>query len=131
MKAVLILLAALAAEPAAGEVPTKKIEPHSKEAYAKHIAGLKKKVPARGFTVIIQKPFVVIGDESPAVVKTRAERTVKWAVERLKKSYFKKDPDEILDVWLFKDKASYEKHAAYYDAIYAAQGKDYQESLLQ
>jgi len=71
---------------------------------------LKKKVP-KGFTVVIQHPFVVIGDESPAMVKRRAVGTVKWAVDRLKRAYFTKDPDEILDIWLFKDDESYRKHA--------------------
>jgi hypothetical protein len=53
---------------------------------------------------------VVIGDGGHAAVKTSATRTVRWAVERLKKDYFKKDPLEILDIWLFKDKASYRKY---------------------
>jgi hypothetical protein len=35
---------------------------------------------------------------------------VKWAVERLKRMYFKKDPEHIIDIWLFKDRRSYEKH---------------------
>jgi hypothetical protein len=83
---------------------------HGKADYAKHIAALKKKVPSRGFTVVVQTPFVVIGDESSAVVKQRAEGTVKWAVDRLKESYFSKEPSEILDVWLFKDDKSYMKH---------------------
>jgi len=78
--------------------------------YAQHMMELKKKVPGEQFTIIIQQPFVVIGDESPATVKRRAEGTVRWAVERLKKAYFAKDPTEILDIWLFKDKTSYEKH---------------------
>jgi hypothetical protein len=38
-------------------------------------------------------------------------RTVKWAVDKLKQEYFSKDPKEILDIWLFKDAASYEQHA--------------------
>jgi len=72
---------------------------------------LKKKIPkGRGFTVFIQNPFVVIGDEKPATVKARSNSTVKWAVHRLKKAYFKKDPEDIIDIWLFKDKKSYEKH---------------------
>jgi hypothetical protein len=79
------------------------------EDYAKHVIELKKKVPW-GFTVIIQKPFVVIGDESPGMVRSRAENTVKWAAERLKRMYFKKDPDHIIDIWLFKDRDSYLKH---------------------
>jgi len=43
-------------------------------------------------------------------VRVRAERTVKWAVDKLKQDYFKNDPDEILDIWLFADEASYKKH---------------------
>ncbi len=78
--------------------------------FQRHVAALRKKVPKDGFTVVIQKPFVVVGDESPAMVRRRALGTVKWAVDRLKRDYFKKDPAEILDIWLFKDKASYRKH---------------------
>lgn len=78
--------------------------------YAQHVMKLKRKVPPKGFTILIQHPFVVIGDESPAALRQRAQRTVKWAVDRLKESYFTKDPAEILDIWLFRDKASYQKH---------------------
>jgi len=78
--------------------------------YTQHLKGLKKKVPKKGFTIVIQKPFVVIGDESPAVVRLRAENTVKWATEKLKHMYFKKDPNDIIDIWLFKDRHSYLKH---------------------
>ena len=78
---------------------------------AQHIMALKGKLPGKGFTVLVQKPFVVVGDESPPVVRRRAEQTVAWAVTRLKSMYFKKDPDDIIDIWLFKDEASYRKHA--------------------
>jgi len=97
------LLAVLAAAGAAAA-------PFTDADYTRHVAALKKKVPKEGFTVVIQKPFVVVGDESPAMVRRRAVRTVKWAVDRLKRDYFKKDPAEILDIWLFRDKASYHKH---------------------
>lgn len=78
--------------------------------FAKHVAELKKKLPTNKFSVVIQPPFVVVGDESPVEVVRRAEGTVKWAVERLKQDFFAKDPKEILDVWLFKDEQSYEKY---------------------
>jgi hypothetical protein len=78
--------------------------------YAQHVMELRKKTPSADFHVALAPPFVVVGDESAAVVKMRAERTVKWAVDRLKAEYFKKDPPAIIDVWLFKDKASYDKH---------------------
>ena len=76
--------------------------------YARHIEALKQRLPRDGFTIIVQKPFVVIGDEKPDVVRSRSIRTVKWAVDRLKATYFDKDPDVILNVWLFKDKDSYQ-----------------------
>lgn len=78
--------------------------------YARHIVELKKKVPKEGFTVLLQRPFVVVGDESPEIVRWHSEKTVKWAVERLKEAYFTRDPTEILDIWLFQDKGSYEKY---------------------
>lgn len=66
---------------------------------------------AADFSFVIQRPFVVVGDESKEAVKERAVGTVKWAVDRLKQDFFPKDPNEILNIWLFKDAASYEKHA--------------------
>ena len=78
--------------------------------YEQHVKSLKKKVP-QGFTIIIQKPFIVIGDESPDNVKLRAEKTIKWTVDMLKQDYFEKDPDDIIDIWLFKDEESYYKYA--------------------
>ncbi|MBN1854440.1 MAG: hypothetical protein JW829_17040 [Pirellulales bacterium] len=79
--------------------------------YAQHLITLKKKIPSTEFTVIIQHPFVVIGDESPAMVRRRSTGTVQWAVDKLKQAYFTKDPQQIIDIWLFKDEASYRKHA--------------------
>ena len=52
--------------------------------YAQHILKLKKRLPHENFTVLIEAPFVVIGDESAAQVQRRAEGTVRWAVKRLK-----------------------------------------------
>lgn len=79
--------------------------------FEQHIARLKKQLPQDEFTFVVQSPFVVIGDEPPAVVRQHAANTVKWTVDLLKKDYFTKDPPEILDIWLFKDTASYHRHA--------------------
>lgn len=79
--------------------------------YAEHITQLKARLPADGgFTIVRAPPFVVIGDEPADTVRRRATDTVKFAVDRLKRDYFAKDPADILDIWLFKDKESYEKH---------------------
>lgn len=78
--------------------------------YSQHIRQLKPNLPSADFTYLVQKPFVVIGDESSERVQQRAVQTVKWAVDRLKNDYFRDDPDEIINIWLFKDKTSYDKH---------------------
>jgi len=78
--------------------------------YAVHIHGLKKRLPHDKFHIVLQPPFVVVGDQSQTMVRRHATQTVQWTVDRIKRQYFKKDPDEIIDVWLFKDTESYEKH---------------------
>ena len=77
--------------------------------FAQHVMKLKAKLP-KGFSFVIQPPFVVIGDESPARVRLRAEQTVKWFSNHVHKLYFAKAPLKIYDIWLFKDKASYRKY---------------------
>lgn len=84
---------------------------HTAADFERHVGQLKKKLPGNGFTIVVTPPFVVIGDDDPDEVRRCAKQTVQWAVEKLKAAYFAKDPDEILDIWLFKDKESYEKHA--------------------
>jgi hypothetical protein len=77
-----------------------------------HIERLKKKLPGKEFTIVLEKPFVVVGDLPAADLRQRwAADTVRWTVTKLKAAYFPRDPIHILDIWLFKDKASYEKHA--------------------
>jgi hypothetical protein len=78
--------------------------------YAQHIRTLKRKLPSDDFRIVLQPPFVVVGDESAAAVRHRATGTIQWAVDRLKADYFSKDPSEIIDIWLFKDKPSYETY---------------------
>jgi len=83
---------------------------HGPADFAQHVMKLKRGLPP-GFTIVIEPPFVVLGDEEPAMVRKRAASTVRWAVERLKRAYFADDPDHILNVWLFRDDQSYRHHA--------------------
>src|SRR5688572_15936719 len=99
-----------AAAPAAVVFPTE-FGGFKKEEFQRHVEGLKKRLPSKEFTIVVQPPFVVVGDEPASVVQERAEGTIKWAVEKLKQDFFTQDPKEILDIWLFKNADSYEKHA--------------------
>ncbi len=78
--------------------------------YSEHLRKLIGQAP-RDFTTVSQPPFVVLGDEAPEVVRQRARQTVKWAVEKLKQDYFERDPQEIIDIWLFRDRESYTNNA--------------------
>ncbi len=79
--------------------------------YTQHIMELKKRLRNDNFHIVVQKPFVVVGDEALQTVQRRSISTVKWAVDRIRRDYFKRDPNEILDVWLFRDRTSYETNA--------------------
>ena len=92
------------------EVPALRSSTLGTPDFTRHVDQLKKSLPSREFSIVIQPPFVVVGDEPSGEVKRRAEGTVKWAVDRLKQDFFTKDPNEILNIWLFKDEASYKKH---------------------
>ena len=71
---------------------------------------LRNSLPA-AFTVVEQAPFVVAGDEAPATVRRRAASTVRWARDLLREQYFPQDLPEVWTVWLFRDDASYRRHA--------------------
>lgn len=83
---------------------------YSPAAVSNHLQQLQNKAP-KGFTVLWQPPFAVAGDVPPATVRWIATGTVAWASARLKQDFFAADPTEIVDVWLFKDDASYRRHA--------------------
>ncbi len=64
-----------------------------------------------GFTICVEPPFIVIGDEAAEVVNRRATGTVRWAAARLKKDFFPRDPADPINIWLFRDRHSYTNHA--------------------
>ncbi len=79
--------------------------------YAQAVARVRAQIPeGRGFSIVVERPFVVVGDGGLAAVRRRATGTVRWAVEKLKARYFSDDPDVVLAVWLFDDTPSYERH---------------------
>jgi len=83
----------------------------SADALAGRATALRERLGVRGFTVVIEPPFVVAGDEAPAEVERRAATTIHWSVKRLKDQYFAADPRVIVEVYLFSDADSYYRHA--------------------
>ena len=77
--------------------------------FAQHIMTLRHRLP-EGFTFVIQSPFIIIGDESPDMVKSRALHTVKAFSDAMKRQYFDTEPPCIFEIWLFKNEVSYRKY---------------------
>ncbi len=96
---------------AAAERPRDERSGFNDQDFAAHVNALKSKIPDdEPFHLFISKPFVVIGNGTEDQVRRCSEDTVQWAVEHLKKDYFDRDPKNIIDIWLFKDKSSYERY---------------------
>jgi hypothetical protein len=75
----------------------------------RHTVELKKKIPAIGtkFHLLIEPPFVVVGDLPDDALRNYSEKTVRWAVKLLKQDFFAREPAEIIDIWLFRSAESY------------------------
>ena len=82
----------------------------AEDRFAQHLVGLRKRLPGPEFRTTLAPPFVVVGDLSSEELDRYARTTVGWAVKHLKSLYFNREPAEILDVWLFKDAASYQRN---------------------
>jgi hypothetical protein len=76
----------------------------------RHIAALRERLHAKGLDleIRIEEPFVVVGNDDAATLARRAQ-TVRWAVDHFEKEFFDHRPTKILDIYLFNDKASYER----------------------
>ncbi|MDQ3368607.1 MAG: hypothetical protein M3680_24530 [Myxococcota bacterium] len=74
-------------------------------------AALETKLAGQGFTVLIEGPFVVVGDEGKARVKQRASGFMRWTIGLLEQDYFTKRPAKLIEVWLFKNEQTYRKGA--------------------
>lgn len=83
--------------------------PSAPSDFDEHVKLLRERVP-EGFTIVVEPPFVVIGDGPPASVEATSKRVVRWAADRLERAFFARRPERILNVWLFDGKESYERH---------------------
>lgn len=72
---------------------------------------LRERYGPHGLSVLVEPPFVIVGNEGPTELRRHAEGTVRWAVERLERDYFDAAPLDIVEVWLLGDDESYRAHA--------------------
>jgi hypothetical protein len=97
--AILMLTAGLAA----AEPSPKDLETRAKD--------LEKKLDGQGFTVLIEAPFVVVGDSPAKEVKKIATGFLRSKVQLMEKDFFAKRPEKLIEVWLFKSEKSFRSNA--------------------
>ncbi|MBN2344623.1 MAG: C39 family peptidase [Deltaproteobacteria bacterium] len=78
--------------------------------FVQHVIA-KRSMMTSNFVIMVEPPFVVFGNGTPAQVAVHAKQTVRWTVELLMRDYFTKEPTEILDIWVFEDQSSYMRYA--------------------
>lgn len=76
-------------------------------------AALEHKLAGQGFTVVVSPPFVVVGDEGRAKVASRVN-FVTWVLELIEKDFFAKQPDKVIEIWLFRNEKTYRAGAKKY-----------------
>jgi hypothetical protein len=106
MRKPLVALACLAV----GHIPLAAAEPSADELTTRR-AALETRLGGQGFTVVVEPPFVVIGDEAPATVKHHASGILHWSIQLLEAEYFKARPNKLIEIWLFKNEKTYRKGA--------------------
>lgn len=98
------------ARPPAPTTPQRETKPAA-DAYARHLERLGERLGGDGYTLLVEEPFVVVGEAHREQVEAYAREIVRWSVQRLKQAYFDQDPDHIIDIFLFEGAESYERHA--------------------
>ncbi|HUS32162.1 MAG TPA: hypothetical protein VMZ53_26865 [Kofleriaceae bacterium] len=96
-----------------GRAPLAHAEPTEKELSAR-AAELEKKLKGQGFTVLVEAPFVVVGDSGDKYVKKITTGFIRSKVALLEKDFFAKRPDRVLEVWLFHNEKSFRAGAKKY-----------------
>jgi hypothetical protein len=88
---------------AAADPTQKELEARAKD--------LEKKLDGQGFTVLIEAPFVVVGDSPAKEVKRISSGFLRSKVQLLEKDFFAKRPEKLIEVWLFKSEKSFRSGA--------------------
>jgi hypothetical protein len=79
-------------------------------ALAAQIQRLHERFDARGWTIIAEPPFAVVGDGTDLQVRRHAMTTIRWAVTHLQAAYFELPPAGIITIYLFETATSYADH---------------------
>ncbi len=77
---------------------------------AQRVRALRQSLPP-AFSIVVESPFVVIGNDTPERLRQYSAGTVRWAAERLRRDFFNRDPSRVLDIWLLQGESAYRRVA--------------------
>lgn len=77
-------------------------------------AVLTKQLEGTGMTVLVESPFVVVGDLGARETKRIATGFLREKTAMLEKDFFPERPDKLIEVWLFKNEKSFRAGAKKY-----------------
>ncbi len=88
-------------------------EPTRKE-LDERAAALAERLKGDGFTIVVEPPFVVLGDGPAREVQHIAAGFLRSKVQLMEKDFFTKRPNKLIEVWLFHDEKSFRRGAKKY-----------------
>ena len=77
-------------------------------------AELEKQLDGTGMTVLVEAPFVVVGDMGAKETRRIATGFLRSKTALLEKDFFPKRPDKLIEVWLFRNERSFRAGAKKY-----------------
>lgn len=85
-------------------------EPTAKE-LDERAAALHKKLDGQGYTILVEPPFVVVGDGPAREIKHIATGFLRSKVKLYEQDFFAKRPEKLIEVWLFSGEKAFRKGA--------------------
>ena len=74
-------------------------------------AALRDKLKGEHLTVLVEAPFVVVGDGGEKVVTHVTRGFLHDKVKLLEQDFFAKRPDKLIEIWIFQNEKSYRRGA--------------------
>jgi hypothetical protein len=72
---------------------------------------LRAKLKGQGYTVLVEPPFVVIGDSPAKEVQHLTTGFLRSKIQLLEKDFFAKRPSKLIEVWLFRNERTFRRGA--------------------
>jgi hypothetical protein len=77
---------------------------------AVYVRRLSPRLPGPAFDIAVAPPFVIISDQPSRHIKRQMRDVIRPALQQWRTQFFTNDPDQVVEVWVFRDANSYNKN---------------------